>query len=77
MGTPVVCYIRDDLEKFGKELPIFKANKLNLVRSLEILIQDLHLRKELSIKGKKYVSKVHNSKEVAKKIDFSLSETFN
>ena len=33
MGTPVVCYIRDDLEKFSKDLPIFKANKLNLARN--------------------------------------------
>ena len=41
MGTPVVCYIREDLEEFGKDLPIYRANKTNLVKILENLIQNL------------------------------------
>ena len=68
MGTPVVCYIREDLEEFGKDLPIFRANKINLVKNLESLIQNLKLRKELSLKGRKYVSKVHDAPQIAKQI---------
>ena len=68
LGTPVVCYIRNDLEEFGEDLPVFRADKTNLVKRLENLIQDVDLRKRLSSEGKIYVSKVHDASQVAKKL---------
>lgn len=68
LGTPVVCYIRPDLEEFGEDLPVFRADKINLVERLGNLIQDVDLRKRLSSEGKNYISKVHNYPQVAKKM---------
>ena len=68
LGTPAMCYIRPDLEEFGENMPIFRADKSNLVERLEQLIQDVGLRKQLSAEGRKYVAKVHDAPQVAKKI---------
>jgi len=68
IGTPVVCYIRPDLEEFGESLPIVRADKTNLIEQLESLIQNVKLRKRLSSEGEIYVSKFHDVHQVAKKM---------
>ena len=68
IGTPVVCFIRPDLEKFAKNLPIFRAEKTNLAEKLDELIHNLKLKRRLSLAGKEYVHKVHDAPQVSKKI---------
>ena len=68
LGTPVLCYIREDLEKYAKELPIFRSSKSQLSSRLLILINNFTLRKKLSHEGKKYVEREHDAPVIAKKI---------
>jgi len=67
IGTPVICYIRPDLEFYG-ELPIFRADKYNLADRIDHLIQNIELRKELSKKGEIYASEIHDAPQVAMKL---------
>lgn len=68
LGTPVLCYIREDLEKYANNLPIFRGKKSELSKDLLFLIRDVSLRKELSQKGMKYVKREHDAYVIAKKL---------
>ena len=68
MGTPVICDIRKDLEKYVNNLPIQRASNDNLISKIEELIFDPELRKRLSIEGIKYAQKNHDGIKIAKKL---------
>jgi glycosyltransferase involved in cell wall biosynthesis len=68
MGTPVICDIRKDLEKYVNSLPIQRASNNNLISKIEELIFDTELRKRFSIEGIKYAQKNHDGIKIAKKL---------
>lgn len=68
MGTPVICDIRPDLEKYAEKIPLVKAHKSNLEDRLEKFIHDIQLRKEFSEKGREYVLRVHDAHVVARRL---------
>lgn len=67
LGKPVICYIRDGLEKtYPPGLPIYQANPDTIYRAIKKLIKHPEKRKKLGIKGRRYVEQFYNSKEIAK-----------
>ena len=68
MGTPVICHIRKDLEKYANSLPIQRASDKNLALKIEELIFDIELRKRYSIEGVKYAQNNHDGEKIAKKL---------
>ena len=65
MGKPVLCYIREDIEKYYQNLPILNTNPDTIYDNLKLLIENPKLRKELGEKGRKYVEEVHDSRKIA------------
>ena len=63
---PVLCYIRDDLFSFRKNLPIVNCTKDNLAEKLRNLLESPDERRSIGRAGHKYVQEVHNSMKVAK-----------
>ena len=68
LGTPSACYIRPDLEKYSKNLPIIRLNKSNITQTIENLILDNDKRKNISQKGIAYAKESHNGPVIAKKL---------
>ncbi len=68
LGTPSACYIRPDLEKYSKNLPIIRLNKSNISQTIENLILDGDKRKNISQKGIAYAMETHNAPVIAKKL---------
>lgn len=60
MGVPVVCYIRDDLQRFRPDLPIVNATPSTLAEVLEGLIRDTERRRQLAKAGPAYVRTYHS-----------------
>ncbi|TSI07321.1 glycosyltransferase [Lysinibacillus sp. BW-2-10] len=66
MGKPVISSISDFmLDFYPKEIPIFRANPENLESKVETLIKDNEMRKVLGKKGREYVEKYHDHREIA------------
>ncbi len=76
LGKPVVCYIRDDLTKKYKNLPIVNANPETLYESLKQLVLEGKLRAKLGEMGKAYVASRHKPEKVAKE-SLNLYESLN
>lgn len=75
LGKPVLCYIREDLiDTYPKELPIVSANPDTIYPQLKILIENPSLRHELGLKGREYVEKYHDSRQIARQL-IELYET--
>jgi glycosyltransferase involved in cell wall biosynthesis len=68
IGKPVLCYIREDIEKYHSNLPILNTNPDNIYDNLKLLIEKPELRKELGEKGKKYAEEVLDSRKIAKQM---------
>ncbi|MEM5852890.1 MAG: glycosyltransferase [Candidatus Aenigmatarchaeota archaeon] len=68
LGIPTCAYIRKDLEKHMKNLPIVNVNPRNLYEKLRILVEDEKLREKLGRKSIKFVIENHDSIKNAKKI---------
>jgi glycosyltransferase involved in cell wall biosynthesis len=68
IGKPVLCYIREDIEKYHSNLPILSTNPDNICDNLKLLIENIELRKELGEKGKKYVEEMLDSRKIAKQM---------
>jgi len=67
MGVPVMCYIREDLKKYlGDEMPLYPTTPETLEDDLLLLLNDTDLQNELSMRGKEYVSTIHNPQRIAK-----------
>lgn len=67
LGKPVITYISDDMIKtLPTDLPIHNANIYNIKNRIEELIIDSNLRKELGIKGRKYVERYHDYRKNSK-----------
>ena len=68
LGTPVVCYLREDLLELYKNTlllndndpPIFSTEPRKLLSDLRVLIHDYDLLKDLSNRGPKYVKEHHS-----------------
>ena len=67
-GKPVICYLREDLQKYYKNCPIVNANPQNLTEKLRTLIEDYTLRKKIGKRGRKYVEQVHGANKVTEKV---------
>jgi len=68
LGTPVICDIRPDLERYADKIPLIRAHKSNLEDRLEKFICDIQLRKEFSEKGREYVLRVHDAPVIARRL---------
>ena len=67
LGKPVIISIIDDIMKtYPACLPVVNANVNTINSTLEKLIIDGKLRKELGRAGTKYVEKYHDCKKIAK-----------
>ena len=68
LGTPVVCYLRNDLLELYKnsnllnenDPPIHSSQPRGILRDLRVLIHDPKRLEELSSRGPKYVKKHHS-----------------
>lgn len=66
LGKPVLTFIRPDLiSSFPLDLPIVNANPSNLFEKVKRLLDNPELRRELGVRGRKYVEKVHSHNLVA------------
>jgi hypothetical protein len=76
IGTPVMCYISDDLKDYlPNPYPLFITSENTLKSDIEFLLFDENFRKSLIKIGRDYVSNVHDSKNIAKIILKSLGVT--
>lgn len=74
IGIPVVCYISEDLLKYlPYENPIWVTTEDTFKRDVKYLLNHKEIRDKQIIYGKKYISEVHNSINIAKKILESIS----
>jgi len=68
LKKPVCIFIKESLlPLYPEKLPVMNSNPGNLKQKLKELIEDVNLRKELGEKGRAYVEKHHDVKEVALK----------
>lgn len=66
LGKPTVCYIKPSLlPKYPPELPIVNANQDNLADVLKDLLEDGARRHEIGRRGRAYVEKYHDSRQLA------------
>jgi glycosyltransferase involved in cell wall biosynthesis len=67
MGKPVICYIRPDIwEKIKDDCPVINADPDTLEQTLENILKNPEMLKEIGIKSRKYVEKYHDAKVIAK-----------
>lgn len=67
-GTPVICYVRDDLRHYyPQDLPVISANSDNIYEVLKQLIDEKNNLNLIGQKGLKYVKKYHYPNVVGKK----------
>jgi glycosyltransferase involved in cell wall biosynthesis len=70
LGTPVVCYIREDLlADFPPELPVVRATLDTLEAVLTDLIDQPKWRLEAARRGRRYVENYHDCTRVAKLLE--------
>lgn len=69
-GKPVIAYIMPSVYKQGvpNDCPIVNANPDNLRLKLIELIESPSLRKELGMKSRRFVEKVHDVKKLSKEL---------
>ncbi|MGQ3414365.1 glycosyltransferase [Natrinema sp. LN54] len=68
-GTPVICYIRDDLrERYPGSLPIVNATPESIESVLRRLVSDSERRLELSADGRDYVEEYHSLPVVGERL---------
>jgi glycosyltransferase involved in cell wall biosynthesis len=70
LGKPTLGYLKPDVversaEVFGVRIPIVPATKETLVDALRPLVEDASLRRDLGIRSRAYVERVHNIDHVA------------
>ncbi|SCY57642.1 glycosyltransferase family 4 protein [Alkaliphilus peptidifermentans] len=64
LGKPVIAFIRPDLiDRFPGDLPIVNGNPDNVEEKIKMLLDNPMCRKNLGLKGRKYVEK-HHSRDV-------------
>jgi len=69
LGKPVLTFIRPDLvSKFPPELPIVNTNPEELYDHIKTLIENTPLRRELGLKGRRYVEQYHSHDVVAEQL---------
>lgn len=69
LGKPVICYILEELvDTYPEGFPIVNANPDTITEVLEELIRSPQRRHEIGLQGRRYVEKVHDIKEVAKRL---------
>lgn len=69
MGKPVVTWISDFMkDKYPSELPIISANPDTITATLRRLLEKRDSLQEIGRKGRRYVEKYHDHKDVAAKI---------
>lgn len=69
MGKPVICWISDYMkEKYPKELPLIPANPENITDVLENLIRNQDMLHEVGLRGRAYVEKYHDIRNISRKI---------
>ena len=68
MGKPTLCYIRQDLSENYPELPILNTTPKSIYVNLIELIENQEYRIELGAQGRRYVEKIHDSREVTKRL---------
>ncbi|MGV3463830.1 MAG: glycosyltransferase family 4 protein [Heyndrickxia sp.] len=69
LGKPVLAYIRPDLVgRFPSDLPIVNSNPDTLYDNVKLLLEHPELRRDLGIKGRKYVENVHSHNVVVEKL---------
>ena len=71
-GIPVISYLRQsDIEKFvpfWREIPIVNADAETLEEALNVLLENLTLRKKIGIKSRSFVENYHNPLKIAKEM---------
>lgn len=67
LGKPVLAYVSDELYEIYKP-PIFRTTKETFKKDLLYLIDNPSERKRLSLEGKQYIKKNHDSEIVIKKL---------
>lgn len=68
LGKPVLCRIDAHFIKCYSDLPIVVTDPETLYDNLERLIKDAKLRRDLGEKGRRFVEKVHDSREIARQL---------
>jgi glycosyltransferase involved in cell wall biosynthesis len=68
LGKPVLCRIDDHFIKYYSDIPIVVTDPETLYDNLKMLIQDPKLRQDLGEKGRRFVEKVHDSREIARQL---------
>jgi glycosyltransferase involved in cell wall biosynthesis len=69
MGKPVLCCVKKDLvDKHYHNLPILNTSPEFVYENLIKLIENPEQRIELGAQGRKYVERIHESREITKKI---------
>ncbi|GIN94835.1 hypothetical protein J6TS1_07050 [Siminovitchia terrae] len=69
LGKPVLTYIRPDLvSTFPAGLPIVNTNPDLLDEQVKQLLENPHLRRELGIRGRRYVETYHTNDVVAEQL---------
>jgi len=67
LGKPVICYIREDLERYyPKNLPIVRANPKDLAQVLAKLLEHPKMWVELGCQGREYVERHHEAHVIAR-----------
>lgn len=70
-GCPTVCFLRESYFThitYGNEIPIINAQPNTLLQVLEELIENKNKFPEISLKSRKFVEDIHDSKKVTAKL---------
>lgn len=68
LGKPVLCRRDEKLSKYYNDLPIINTPPNKIYNNLKTLIENPTMRRELGIKGRRYVEKNHDAKKIAKQL---------
>lgn len=74
LAKPVVCWIDDEANPFGTELPIVRANPTTLAERLRELAADPARRAELGRAGRRFAETRHDPRAVARQVLEGLVE---
>jgi hypothetical protein len=66
LGKPTLCYIKPSLLKdYPSDLPIINSSQENLISNLEMILEDVDMRREIGRLSRKYVEKYHDAHLIA------------
>ena len=68
LEKPVLSYVTDDLRDRAPDLPIISTSPSNIYDNLKLLVEDSALRRDLGVRGREYVERVHEAKVIAKQL---------